>query len=137
MSHFTLALGKENYQGIKGIELIESLRFSKILISQFFKNEGNFRKYSLEQANLGFKYNFWQSAKKLFPNLKLSDLEKSEKVGIRPQVFDTKENLLINDFILENGENSTHVVNAISPAFTASFELADLILEKSTLFVSI
>ena len=131
------ALGKENYQGIKGIELIESLRFSKILISQFFKNEGNFRKYSLEQANLGFKYNFWQSAKKLFPNLKLSDLEKSEKVGIRPQVFDTKENLLINDFILENGENSTHVVNAISPAFTASFELADLILEKSTLFVSI
>ena len=131
------ALGKENYQGTEGIELKESLRFSKILISQFLKNEGNFRKYSLEQANLGFKYNFWQSAKKLLPNLKLCDLERSQKVGIRPQVFDTKEKILINDFILEKRENSTHIVNAISPAFTASFELADLILKKSDLFESI
>jgi hypothetical protein len=30
-----------------------------------------------------------------------------------------------------NGENSTHVVNAISPAFTASFALADHILDNS------
>ena len=28
-----------------------------------------------------------------------------------------------------DGPNSTHVVNAISPAFTASFELADHILK--------
>ena len=29
------------------------------------------------------------------------------------------------------GENSTHVLNAISPAFTASFALADVIIERS------
>jgi hypothetical protein len=33
-----------------------------------------------------------------------------------------------------NGPNSTHVVNAISPAFTASFELADYILDNSRYF---
>ena len=27
--------------------------------------------------------------------------------------------------------NSTHIINAISPAFTASFELADYILDNS------
>ena len=29
---------------------------------------------------------------------------------------------------------STHVLNAISPAFTASFELGDLIIDRSGLF---
>ena len=34
-------------------------------------------------------------------------------------------------FVCINEENSTHVLNAISPAFTSSFELADLIIDKS------
>jgi hypothetical protein len=33
-----------------------------------------------------------------------------------------------------DGRGSTHVVNAISPAFTASFELADYILDNSKYF---
>ena len=32
-----------------------------------------------------------------------------------------------------NDKFSTHVLNAISPAFTASFALADLIIKKSNL----
>jgi len=38
---------------------------------------------------------------------------------------------LVDDFVMINNKHSTHVVNAISPAFTASFSLADLILDKS------
>jgi len=29
------------------------------------------------------------------------------------------------DFVVENGENSTHILNAISPAFTSSFAFAE------------
>ena len=39
----------------------------------------------------------------------------------------------IKDFKMENGVSSTHILNAISPAFTASFSLADLIIKNSNL----
>ena len=38
---------------------------------------------------------------------------------------------LVNDFISRKTGKSYHVLNAISPAFTASFELADVILDNS------
>ena len=56
-------------------------------------------------------------------------MEPSSKVGIRAQLFDYKKRELIQDFKLINAESSTHVLNAISPAFTASFSLADLIID--------
>ena len=71
------------------------------------------------------------------------DLRVEDRSLLEPKPFDkltesvqaklTKEGKLIQDFKLMNHKNSTHVLNAISPAFTASFALADLIIEKSLL----
>ena len=36
-----------------------------------------------------------------------------------------------DDFLCLSGSGSTHILNAISPAFTASFALADLILDQA------
>ena len=58
------------------------------------------------------------------------DIELSEKVGIRSQLFNHETSKLENDFICLHVANSTHILNAISPAFTASFSLADLIIDK-------
>ena len=55
--------------------------------------------------------------------------ELSQKVGIRSQLFNTSSQRLEDDFLCLPGPSSTHVLNAISPAFTASFALADLILD--------
>jgi hypothetical protein len=52
-------------------------------------------------------------------------------VGIRAQLYNKTNNKLEDDFLLLNGQSSTHILNAISPAFTASFELADLIINLS------
>ena len=38
---------------------------------------------------------------------------------------------LVDDFITLETKNSLHVLNAISPAFTSGFELADIIINKS------
>ena len=38
-----------------------------------------------------------------------------------------------DDFLMLNGLHSTHILNAISPAFTASFALADHIIENTKL----
>ena len=71
-----------------------------------------------------------KEAKKLIPSISSSDLQLSKKVGIRPQLFNQASKKLENDFLCIEGENSTHIMNAISPAFTASFSLADYIIDK-------
>ena len=52
-----------------------------------------------------------------------------KNVGIIAQLYNNKKKSLENDFICINGSFSTHILNAISPAFTASFSLADLVID--------
>ena len=50
--------------------------------------------------------------------------------GIRSQLLDRKEMKLVMDFVVEHGENSTHVLNAVSPAFTSAFSFSKFIVDK-------
>ena len=79
------------------------------------------------------KYIAINHIKKIVPSINLSDIIASDKVGIRPQLYDCNQNKLEDDLVCVSGESSVHVLNAISPAFTASFELADHIISTSTL----
>ena len=72
-----------------------------------------------------------QSAQKLIPSINSNDLIVSTKVGIRPQLFNKTTQTLVNDFLSVKGDSSTHILNAISPAFTASFALADFIIDQN------
>ena len=66
---------------------------------------------------------------KLDPNL-----IKMGKPGIMAQLFNNKTYELINDFVIENDEESLHILNAVSPAWTCSFAYSEyvssLILKK-------
>ena len=127
------AWGRENYRGLEGIEPLMALQFLGDLASQWWRNAGGFRRYAREQALHGLKPLFLKAAQELVPGLRSEHLIPSEKVGIRAQLYDRRTGTLVQDFCLEQGTASTHVLNAISPAFTASFALADLILDQSPL----
>jgi L-2-hydroxyglutarate oxidase LhgO len=77
-----------------------------------------------------FKKEFLKSMQSLIPRLSSSDLVESQKVGIRAQLLDTKRNELVMDFIVKRVDNTTHVLNAVSPAFTSAFSFAKYILNK-------
>jgi L-2-hydroxyglutarate oxidase LhgO len=65
-----------------------------------------------------------EAARSIVPNLRTDDLVTTAKVGIRAQMFDTEEGKLVNDFLIEQGRHSTHILNAISPAWTSAFPFA-------------
>ena len=70
----------------------------------------------------------------MFNNINPDDLELSnQKVGIRSQIFDPQSKNLVNDFVVINQKNTTHVLNAISPAWSASFAFADHLINKAAL----
>ena len=128
-----LAFGLENYKGTNSIEYLKTLRNISILSRQFFMNKNGFRKYVYDQVPLVFEPFMLKSARKLIPNLKREHVTISNKVGIRAQLYDKKNKNLVDDFLCINDKFSTHILNAISPAFTASFALANLIIRKSNL----
>ena len=127
----TIAWGRENYRGLKGVEPGVAAENIAVVARQYITNNGGFRRYVHEQAFLALTPLLIQAAKELIPAIKSEHIELSQKVGIRSQLFNRKTKQLEDDFLCLQGPNSTHILNAISPAFTASFALADLIIDHA------
>ncbi len=124
------SLGRENYRLLDNIELPNTFIDWTFLAKQYLLNIDGFRKYVREQAFLGIPAFFLKSAQDLIPRLNYSHIERSSKVGIRAQLFNMKTNKIVKDFLCLEGEKSLHIISAISPAFTASFSFADLIIDN-------
>ena len=128
----TPAWGRENYRGLQAVEPSMAASNLAVLARQYLANRGGFRRYVHEQAFLALPPLLLRAAQQLIPGIRAEHLELSSKVGIRSQLFNRNTQRLEDDFLCLPGPASTHVLNAISPAFTASFELADLILDTAS-----
>tara|TARA_A100001035_G_scaffold277450_1_gene274269 strand:- start:854 stop:2071 length:1218 start_codon:yes stop_codon:yes gene_type:complete len=131
----TFAFGRENYSPFKGLEPLMSISNLITLSKQYLKNKNNFRNYVHEQSLQSFEPFLIKAAQELVPSITSRDIKLSEKLGIRAQLFDKEKMLLVDDFISLNDDNATHVLNAVSPAFTSSFSLADLIINNSRVLI--
>jgi L-2-hydroxyglutarate oxidase len=129
----TPAWGRENYRGLEAVEPAMAATNLAVLARQYLANRGGFRRYVHEQAFLALPPLLLRAAQQLIPAVRAEHLELSQKVGIRSQLFNHTTQRLEDDFLCLPGPASTHVLNAISPAFTASFALADLILDQAVL----
>ena len=58
-------------------------------------------------------------------------LDKEPKPDLHSSGRNRSNQSLENDFLCHPGPHSTHVLNTISPACTASFALADLIVDQA------
>ncbi len=125
----TVAFGRENYRGLEAVEPGMAAANIGVLARQYLTNRGGFRRYVHEQAFLALPPLLIRAAQELIPAVKPEHIELSQKVGIRSQLFNRTTERLQDDFLCLPGPCSTHVLNAISPAFTASFALADLIID--------
>lgn len=125
------AFGRENYGIIRGLdgEFFSILaRDAKLMLT----NE-KFRNTALDEiGKYGFK-RFFEDAGRLVRNLKKDMIEPSSKVGIRPQLVDIETGELVMDFKVETRENSLHLLNAISPAFTSSMAFARMLVDEHIL----
>lgn len=124
------ALGRENYKGLKGMKFNESSQMLYHLANLYRQNAQGFRQFTHAEALRFFKSKFIKGAQALVPAITIKDLAPSDKVGLRSQLLNTKTNRLEMDFLLEHREDSVHVLNAVSPAFTSSLSFAQYILSS-------
>lgn len=124
------AFGRENYHGLAGLDPAEIGPILSRLLGHYWRNKQGFRRYAHEESLRFFKGRFAEAARALAPRLRAEHLVMSDKVGIRAQLVDTEKHELVMDFLVESGPRSTHVLNAVSPAFTSAFSFARLLLDR-------
>ena len=127
------AFGRESYRGLKGATPGELLRIGWLLAGQFLAGRDGFRRLAWQEGRRYFKGQFAAAARSLLPRLRAKHLLACDKVGIRAQMLDLASGRLVTDFLIESGPGSTHVLNAISPAFTSSFPLARHLCDNNIL----
>lgn len=128
------ALGREHYYGVLHTsEPAETLRIVRLLVDLYMADNQNFRKMVYSEGQKLLRRHFLNAARRLVPKITEDDVVKTLKRGIRPQLVDIQKKSLVMDYVLEKTETSVHVLNAISPAFTSSFEFAKFIVDQSPL----
>ena len=124
------AFWRENYQGLSHFSMNE---FFEVLFNEaklFFTNAFNFRDLTFEEIKKYYRKYFIQQATYLVKKIDVNNFGNYLTPGIRAQLLDTKTLKLVMDFVVEHGENSTHILNAVSPAFTSAFSFSKFIVEE-------
>lgn len=122
------AFWRENYKGFDNFNFFEMLEILYYETKLFVLNSFNFRSLALNEIKNYDSRVFIQKAKGMVKMI--GDNFKPMRAGIRAQLLNTKTNELVQDFVVEHTKNSTHILNAVSPAFTCSFSFAQYIVEE-------
>lgn len=122
------AFWRENYDGLSNFNLKEMIEILYYESKLFILNSFNFRNLAIEEMKNYSSKIFIQKAKDMVK--RIGNDFKPIPAGIRAQLLNTKTNELVQDFVVEHGKNSTHVLNAVSPAFTCSFAFAKYVVEE-------
>jgi L-2-hydroxyglutarate oxidase LhgO len=115
--------------------------FSGFSLAEFFEIVGTYPKFvasphhdvlSLVRSELPkfSKSVLVNQAKKLAPSIRVRDFTKWGQPGIRAQLFDIHARRLEMDFVVEGDQQTTHVLNAVSPAWTSCISFSRHVVQQ-------
>lgn len=123
------AFWRENYEGLSGFSLRDIREILGWEARLFFGNDFGFRDLAIAEMQKYRKALMAGQAAALVKTLEPSRFSRWGRPGIRAQLLNRKTRSLISDFLVEGDQESIHVLNAVSPAFTASIPFARWILD--------
>ena len=123
------AFWRENYHGTDNFKLREMLEVLWYEGCLLLTNRFGFRQLALQETKKYWRPGFARQAAHLTrtPPERFGSFLKP---GIRAQLLDKRSLELVQDFVIEGDAYSTHVLNAVSPAFTCSLAFADHLMDK-------
>jgi L-2-hydroxyglutarate oxidase len=123
-----LAFKREGYK-MSSISIRDTLQFT--FYGGFWRMASKYWKTSIGEFYRSFsKAAFVKALQRLLPELQYDDIKRSG-AGVRAQALDPKGNLL-DDFSIVQSERMVHVLNAPSPAATASISIGQAIAEMAS-----
>lgn len=123
------AFWRENYSGLANFRLGELLETAAYEAALFLRNSFGFRSLAWEELKKYHKPFFVGLGAKLVKQIDAAGFTEWTRPGIRAQLLNTRTLELVQDFVVEGDKDSTHILNAVSPAFTGSFPFTRWVLE--------
>lgn len=123
------AFWRENYTGWSRFKWSEFWSILAWEAKLFWNNAFGFRNLAIQEIQKYRKAHFVNLAMKLVHKLDKKKFKEWTKPGIRAQLLNVHTQELVQDFVVEGDTNSTHILNAVSPAFTCSFPFAKWVVE--------
>ena len=124
------AFWRENYERLANFSLDEFVEICLQEARLFAANNFGFRDLAFEEMKKYNKRYMVDLASHLVRHIDPDGFTEHTLPGIRAQLLDTRNRQLVQDFVLEGGRHSVHVLNAVSPAFTCAFPFALYLIEK-------
>lgn len=124
------AYWRENYKGFHNFNLTELIQTLSIEARLFVSNSSNFRDIAFDEMKKYFHRNLIREATLLVKKIDQSKFGGHLKPGIRAQLLNRKDMKLVTDFVIEPEEFGTHILNAVSPAFTCAFSFSSLVADE-------
>jgi len=124
------AFWRENYQGLDNFKLDEMVQILFYEAKLFFTNAFGFRSLAYSEVKKYIKSHLINLAKILTKDMSHKGYTTWSTPGIRAQLLNTKTLELVQDFVVEGDENSVHILNAVSPAFTSSIPFSKWVVEN-------
>ncbi len=124
------AFWREQYDGVENFCPAE---MAEILFRQaglFLRADFDFRSLAMEEIRKYSRTYLASQASLLAVDVDPASYRKWGKPGIRAQLIHTRKRSLVMDFLLEGDENSLHVLNAVSPAFTCGLSFAEHVCDR-------
>ncbi len=123
------ALSRENYGMFSNLRYSE-LAESAACTARKLLTDKNYVSLALREIGKYLPYLMYREAKKLLPSLQYTHIARHPVAGIRPQLFDKSKNELVMDYLILQNDDSLHILNAVSPAFTSSLAFAEYVVER-------
>jgi len=123
------AFWRENYKGFNGFNPKEFGQIAWYEAKLFATNAFGFRNLALEEIQKYKMSHFLKLATALTKGCNHKGFKEWSKPGIRAQLLNKKTLELVQDFVVERKDNSVHILNAVSPAFTCAFEFTKWVVK--------
>ena len=127
-------IGKGQYSINSPITPRELITFGKNLLSLARGSKHDLWSMAQYEIPKLLTSNLVGAASELVPSAKTVKRWSRKSPGIRGQLINSNTGELLQDFLIEHNQNSTHVLNAVSPGWTASIpfgrHIAQMVLER-------
>ncbi len=123
------ALWREDYGGVHGLKAAESLEIARTYPRFFTSKDHDVPGLIRSELPKYSRKHLVRQAAALVPSVRVEDFTEKGRVGVRAQLFHLPTKKLEMDFVVERGESSTHILNAVSPGWTSSLAFASYVID--------
>lgn len=123
------AFWREQYHGLDNLRVSELIDIVYRQLALLAFSRFGFLGLAVHELQKYSRRRMAQLASHLVRDLKPEHYRRWGEPGIRAQLLDIQEKRLEMDFVVEGDARSTHVLNAVSPAFTCSLPFARYVVD--------